>query len=328
MWPVHYDGKPYGDTSRNPRAKYPLLPLIEGNAPVRYIKSLDDQAQLTTIYTERACRFIKEHKQQPFFLYLAHSMPHVPIAVSGKFKGKSGDGLFGDMMEEVDWSVGQIMKTLEESGLADNTLVVFTSDNGPWLSFGNHAGNTGGLREGKGSTWEGGIRIPCIMRWPAKIPAGSVCNRMAATIDLLPTVAGLCGAALPVRKIDGVDLKSLMFNETGANPRDELAIYYEVNSLQAIRKGPWKLILPHKTRTYKLNLPGYDGYPGAAPNVQTGMALYDMRRDPGETLDVQQQFPEVVASLLKVAEKYRQDLGDELTGSKGNGRREAGKVQL
>lgn len=327
MWPVHYDGKPYSDTSTHPRRKYPPLPLIEGNKPLRYIKTLEDQSQLTTLYTERACRFIKNNRQQPFFLYLAQSMPHVPIAVSEKYKGKSKDGLFGDVIAEIDWSVGQVLKTLEENGLSDNTLVIFTSDNGPWLSYGNHAGNTGGLREGKGTSWEGGTRVPCIMRWPGKIPAGTVCNKMAATIDLLPTVANLCGAALPVRKIDGVDMKSLLFNEPEANPRDELAVYYQVNSLEAIRKGPWKLMLPHRSRTYKLNLPGYDGFPGAQPEVDVPMALYDMRRDPGETLDVQQQFPEVVKSLQAIAEKYRSTLGDDLTGAKGTERRPAGKVQ-
>ncbi|HVI46798.1 MAG TPA: sulfatase [Chitinophaga sp.] len=328
MWPVHYDGVPYADTSSNPRRKYPPLPLIEGNTPLKYIRTLDDQATLTTLYTERACRFIKANKKQPFFLYLAHSMPHVPIAASGKFKGKSGDGLFGDVIEEIDWSVGQVLKALEENGLSDNTLVIFTSDNGPWLSYGNHAGNTGGLREGKGTSWEGGIRVPCIMRWPHKIPAGAVCNKMAATIDLLPTIAGLCGAKLPARRIDGLDIKSLMLNEPNANPRDELAVYYGVNSLEAIRKGPWKLVLPHKSRTYKLNLPGYDGFPGAQPEVKTELALYDMRRDPGETLDVQRQFPEVVKDLMKIAERYRQDLGDDLSGVEGSGRRNAGKVRM
>ncbi|MCW3467975.1 sulfatase family protein [Chitinophaga nivalis] len=327
MWPVHYDGKPYADTSTHPRAKYPPLPLIAGNNPVKYIRTLEDQAQLTTMYTERACRFIRENRRQPFFLYLAHSMPHVPIAVSDKHKGKSKDGLFGDVMTEIDWSVGQVMKTLEDNGLAENTLVIFTSDNGPWLNYGNHAGNTGGLREGKGTSWEGGIRVPCIMRWPGKIPAGTVCNKMAATIDLLPTIANLCGAALPVRKIDGVNVSSLLFNNPDITPRDEFAVYYEVNSLQAIRKGPWKLVLPHRSRSYKLNVPGYDGFPGAQPVVPVVQALYDMRRDPGETLDVQQQFPDVVKELLAVAEKYRKDLGDDLTGEKGNGRRKAGEVQ-
>ena len=326
MWPVHYDGKPYPDTSSNWRAKYPPLPLIEGNEPVRIIKTLQDQSELTTLYTNKAVNFIKQHQHRPFFLYLAHSMPHVPIAVSGKYAGKSKDGLFGDMMMEIDWSVGEIMKTLDATGLSKNTLVIFTSDNGPWLSYGNHAGGTGGLREGKGTSFEGGIRVPCIMRWPGQIPAGAVCNKMAATIDLLPTIAHICGAPLPHKKIDGVDIKELLMNNPDANPRDELAVYYEVNSLEAIRKGPWKLVFAHKARTYKKNLPGYDGYPGAQPEIPVPEALYDLRHDPGETLDVQAQFPEVVKSLQALAGKYRQDLGDDLTGQQGTGRRAPAKV--
>ncbi|GAA0534109.1 sulfatase family protein [Chitinophaga japonensis] len=327
MWPVNFDGKPYPDTSHGWRAKFPPLPLIEGNEPVQIIKTLDDQATLTTRYTERACNFIRKNRDQPFFLYLAHSMPHVPIAVSGRHAGKSGDGLFGDVITEIDWSVGQILQTLDETGLSKNTLVIFTSDNGPWLSYGNHAGSTGGLREGKGTSWEGGIRVPCIMRWPGQIPAGSICNKMASTIDLLPTIAHFCGADLPRRKIDGVDLHTLLFNaNTNASPRNELAVYYGVNSLQAIRKGPWKLVLPHRSRTYKLNLPGYDGWPGKQPDVDVPEALYDLRHDPGETLDVQAQFPEVVKELRALAEKYRQDLGDALTHREGTGRRPAAKV--
>src|SRR5690606_33011157 len=149
-----------------------------GTEPVKTIATLEDQGQLTKTYTKRACDFIQRSKDKPFFLYLAHSMVHVPIAASPEFRGKSKHGLFGDVMMEVDWSVGQVMKTLDETGATSNTLVVFTSDNGPWLRFGNHAGNTAGLREGKGSTWEGGVRVPCVMRWPGHIPAGTVCNRI------------------------------------------------------------------------------------------------------------------------------------------------------
>ncbi|RFS21371.1 arylsulfatase [Chitinophaga silvatica] len=328
MWPVHYDGKPYSDTSTNPRKNYPILPLIEGNNMVKQLKTLEDQATLTTLYTERACKFIRENKSKPFFLYMAHSMPHVPLAVSDKHKGKSKDGLFGDVITEIDWSVGEVLKTLAQNGLDKNTLVVFTSDNGPWLSYGNHAGNTGGLKEGKGTSWEGGIRVPCLMKWSGKVPAGTVCNKMAATIDLLPTIARLCGASRPAKKIDGVDIQSLLFNEKDANPRDELAVYYQKNSLEAIRKGPWKLVLPHRARTYKLNLPGYDGFPGAQPEIDLPLALYDIRRDPGETLDVQNHFPEIVKELLAIADKYRKTLGDDLTGEVGTERRAAGKVNL
>jgi arylsulfatase len=147
----------------------PALPLIEGNKKIKEIKTLEDQAQLTSLYTQRAVDFIKKNKAKPFFFYLAHSMPHVPIAASGKFKGKSKAGLFGDVMEEIDWSVGEVMKALNENNLSNNTLVIFTSDNGPWLNYGNHAGSSGGFREGKGTAWEGGMRVPCIMRWKNKI---------------------------------------------------------------------------------------------------------------------------------------------------------------
>jgi arylsulfatase len=316
MWAIDYDGKPITDTA-NSRIKYPPLPLIEGHKPIRIIKTLEDQGELTGIYTKRACDFIKKNKNSPFFLYFAHSMVHVPIAASPKFQGKSELGLFGDVMMEVDWSVGEVMKTLRENGLDKNTLVVFTSDNGPWANYGNHAGNTGGLREGKGSSWEGGQREPCIARWPGKIPAGTVCNKISSTLDLLPTIAKIAGANLPANKIDGVNILPLLFNQPGANPRDELAYYYKNNDLEAVRKGKWKLVFPHSSRTYKNNLPGKDGYPGATPEVPVPLALYDLSADPGETIDVKADHADVVTLLEKVADKYRDDLGDNLTKRTG-----------
>lgn len=325
MWPVHYDGKPITDTS-NSRGKYPPLPLIEGNKTLRIIQTLEDQSQLTSLYTQRACKFIREHKKGPFLLYLAHSMPHVPIAVSEKYRGKSGAGLFGDLMEELDASIGEVMRTLKASGLDKNTLVIFTSDNGPWLNYGNHAGSTAGLREGKGTSWEGGQRVPCIMRWSGEIPAGVVSNEVASTIDILPTVAAICGAKLPEKKIDGLDIISLLRREKGAPPRDHFVYYYGVNNLEAIRKGKYKLVFPHKGRTYKNNPPGYDGFPGQQPNIDVPMALYDLSIDPGETLDVQAQFPDVVKDLEALADQYRQALGDDLRNIKGAERREPGKV--
>lgn len=312
MWPVDYNGKPITDTTNN-RMKYPPLPLMDGNKPIKYITSLDDQAQLTSTYTERACAFIKKNKKQPFFLYLAHSMVHVPIAASAKFKGKSKLGLFGDVMMEVDWSVGEIIKTLKQNGLDNNTLVVFTSDNGPWLNFGNHAGNTAGLREGKGTTFEGGQRVPCIVRWPGKIEAGTICNKMAATLDLLPTLANIAGAHLPANKIDGVNILPLLLNERNANPREELAYYYKNNSLEAIRKGKWKLVFAHNGRTYKNFPPGLNGYPAPTPEVKIEPTLYDLSIDPGETQDVQSRHKDVVEELQTIANKYRKDLGDDLT---------------
>lgn len=326
MWPVDYDGKPITDTTNN-RIRYPVLPMLDGDNPVRYIKTLEDQGQLTGIYTERATSFIKKNKNNPFFLYLAHSMVHVPIAASPKFRGKSKLGLFGDVMMEVDWSVGEVMKTLRENGLDKNTLVVFTSDNGPWLNFGNHAGNTGGLREGKGSSWEGGQREPCIMRWPGKIPAGTICNKIASTLDLLPTIANITGATLSSNKIDGINILPLLLQEANANPRNELAYYYKTNDLEAVRKERWKLVFPHLGRTYKNNLPGRDGWPSPTPEVKVAMALYDLSSDPGETIDVQSQHQDIVKDLQALGDKYRKDLGDNLTKTPCSNCRPAARLE-
>jgi arylsulfatase len=324
MWPVDYDGKPVTDTNNN-HFRYPPLPLIEGNKVLRYIKTLDDQATLTTTYTERAVDFINRHKDQPFFLYLAHSMVHVPLAVSNKFKGKSKQGLFGDVMMEVDWSVGEVMKALRDKGLEDNTLVIFTSDNGPWLTFGNHAGSAGGLREGKMTVFEGGQREPSIMRWPGVIKPGTVCNELACNIDILPTLAGITGAALPPNKIDGVNILPLLKGDTSAHPRDQMLYYIDRNSLAAVRKGSWKLILPHKYLANEHEKAGKNGWPGGVHMDSAVLSLYDLRRDPGERYDMKDQYPAMVDSLMKVVQEAREDLGDELTGNPGKNRREPGK---
>src|SRR5699024_234732 len=211
MWPHNYENEPFtaADSATavwNTRKDWPRLPLIEGNKTIGYIDSIDDQNQLTTQYTEKAIEFIDENKDSPFFLYLAHNMVHVPLAVSDKFRGKSKQGLFGDVMMEIDWSVGEVLKTLENKGLAENTLVIFTADNGPWLLFGNHGGSTGGLRGSKGSTWEGGNREPAIIRWPEVVPPGTVNHKLASNIDILPTLAAITDADLPDYKIDGVNI--------------------------------------------------------------------------------------------------------------------------
>lgn len=326
MWPVDYAGKPVTDTTH---WKYhtPPLPLIEGNDKVRELKSLDDQSELATIYTERAVRFIDENKKNPFFLYFAHSMPHVPLAVSSKFKGKSEQGMFGDVMMEIDWSVGEVMKALEKNGIDKNTLVIFTSDNGPWLNYGNHAGSTGGLREGKGGSCEGGQRVPCLMRWPGNIAEGTVCNKLASTIDILPTLAAITHSPLPEKKIDGVNILPLMLGDENANPRESFLYYYRKNSLEAVRKGNWKLVFAHPGRTYVGFKPGADGFPGGAnENFQFEDGLYDLRRDPGERYDVKEFYPEVVAELKKLADEARQDLGDDIQKREGKNRREPGRV--
>ena len=313
MWPVDFDGVPIRlkDTTST-KMKYPVLPLIEGNEKVGEVRDLAGQDKLTTEYTERAVRFIENHKKEKFFLYLPHSMVHIPLGVSEKFRGKSKQGMYGDVMMEVDWSIGEILKALETNGLAENTLVIFTSDNGPWLNFGNHAGTTGGLREGKGTSWEGGQRVPCIMRWPGVIPAGTICNKLACSIDILPTLAEITGARLPEKKIDGVSILPLMTGVEDASPRHEFYYYYEQNSLEAVQRDYWKLVLPHKSRTYNGVKPGADGWPGPTGTVTVkSPQLYDLRRDPGEWYDVAEYYPEKVKELQALAEEARKDLGDD-----------------
>ena len=323
MWPIGLDGKRVEPTNR--RYNYPDLPILEGNNIFKTLKNLDDQSEITTLYTERAVSFIHKNKKKPFFLYLAHSMPHVPLAVSAKFKGKSQQGLYGDVIMEIDWSVGQVMEALKKEGIDKNTLIVFTSDNGPWLNYGNHAGSAGGLREGKGTSFEGGQRVPCVMKWPKQIPAGTVCNKLSSTIDLLPTFASITGAKPPVKKIDGVNIISLLKNESNANPRENLLYYYNENSLEAVRKGNWKLVLPHSGRSYVGQIPGNDGNPGKTTKITTGLELYDLRRDPGEQYNVMEQNPEVLKELQLLVDSARIDLGDDITNCPGKNRREPGR---
>ena len=322
-----YYGIPYSNDMwpNHPTIKFPDLPLIEGDQVIEYNP---DQTQFTTNFTKRAVNFIDKNKDKPFFLYLAHPMPHVPLFVSDKFKGKSEQGLYGDVMMELDWSIGQILQKLKEEGLDENTLVVMTSDNGPWLNYGNHAGNTGGLREGKGVSFEGGQRVPCIMQWKGVIPEGEICNKLSSGIDLLPTFAALAKAPLPNHIIDGVDLTPLLKNDKQANPRTSFCYYYKRNSLEAVTNGRFKLIFPHKHRSYENFLPGNDGQPGPVTEAKEvkEMLLFDLRRDPGERYNVISQYPEKVKELLKIAEDARNDMGDELTGIVGKNVRPAGVV--
>jgi len=321
MWPVEYDG-----TRREEGGKshYPPLPLVQGNETVEVIEDFEDQDRLTTLYTEAAVGFLERHREGPFFLYLAHSMPHVPLGVSGKFRGRSAQGMFGDVMEEVDWSVGQVLETLDRLGLEGNTLVIFTSDNGPWLNFGNHAGTAGPLREGKGTAFEGGPRVPAIMRWPGRIPAGSVSSRMASTLDILPTVADVTGAPLPIRPIDGVSLLPVLEGRTGESPRNRFLFYYG-GELRGVREGKWKRVFEHRTRSYVGVEPGMDGLPGPYAFPTVPAALYDLEADVGETTDVSAEHPEVVARLDALAEEAREALGDRLEGRRGSQVRPPGR---
>jgi arylsulfatase len=318
MWPLH---------PNQAKANYPPLRLIEGNLPAASVNNLDDAAQLTTVFTDRATAFIRKNKSKPFFLYVPHPLPHVPLGASAKFKGKSGRGIYGDVMMEIDWSVGQILGELKKQGIDKNTLVIFTSDNGPWLNYGDHAGSSGGFREGKGTSFEGGQRVPCIMRWPGVIPAGRVSNKLMSTIDILPTVASVCGAKLPQRKIDGVDFAALIKGDDSRSPREQFLYYYRKNNLEAVRQGNWKLIFAHPGRTYEGFSPGGNGQPGEVNEAYSFPgALYNLERDPGERYDVRAEFPDIVAALQKIAEAARVDLGDDLQNRPGANVRPAGKV--
>ncbi|MBI4622181.1 MAG: sulfatase [Verrucomicrobia bacterium] len=319
MWPYHPEAK---------KGTYPPLPLIEGDTVIDPEITPEKQRSLTTWYTERAVKFIARNKERPFFFYLAHSMPHVPLHVSDKFKGKSEQGLYGDVIMEIDWSVGEVLKALKQHGIDEHTLVIFTSDNGPWLSYGNHAGSAAPLREGKGTSWEGGTRVPFIARWPGRIPAGKVQDETAMTIDLLPTLAHLTGAPLPARKIDGLNVWPLLAAEAGAkNPHEAYFTWFADNQLQAVRSGEWKLLLPHTYRTLEGRPGGRDGIPAKYASLEVKQPeLYRVTRDRNEAENVAAQNPEVVRRLLAFAENARAELGDSLTKRPGSGVRAAGKA--
>ncbi len=329
MWPSHpaYAKLPDDHPRRH---HYPPLPLYEDNQIIDAEVTGEDQKQLTTAYTERAVSFIKDHAgKRPFFLYLPHSMVHVPLYVSDKFAGKSGAGLFGDVVMEVDWSVGQILDTLKLTGVDDNTLVIFTSDNGPWLSYGDHAGSAAPLREGKGTMLEGGYRVSSLMRWPGKIPPGTTCDELCSTIDIFPTVARLIDAKLPDHPIDGKDIRPLMFGEPDAqSPHEAFYCYYGGGQLQAVRDRRWKLLLPHRYRTLNGRPGGKDGIPTHYEQATiTQPELYDLKQDPGETRDVAAEHPEVVASMQEHAQTAREMFGDRLSQpKKGKSVRPAGQL--
>jgi len=325
MWPVNHDG-----TRSQPgehRGNYPELPLISGNETIELITGFEGQDKLTTLYTDKAVDFINRHKDQPFLLYVPHTMPHIPLGVSEKFRGKSEQGMYGDVMMEIDWSVGQIIQALENNGLSENTIVVFTTDNGPWVNFGNHAGSSGGLREGKTTSWEGGQRVPAIFRWPGKIPSGVICNRLASSIDIMPTMAAIVKGTLPDHRIDGVDISELLYGNVEAQPRSNLYYYFGKNHLNAVRNEHWKLVFPHSYDSYEATVPGNDGMPGSRIRTQVdSLELYNLMRDPGERYNVVHMYPDIVNELLQLGDKAREDLGDMNTGIEGKNRREIGRL--
>ena len=268
-----------------------------------------EQPMLTTWYTEHAVDFIRRNKSHPFLLYVPHSMPHVPLFRSEKFAGKSGTGVYGDVMMELDWSVNQIMKSLKDNGLEDNTLVIMTSDNGPWTSYGNHAGHTP-FREAKGTSFDGGTRSACIMRYPGKIKAGTVSNRTMCTIDLLPTIAKLAGAKLPKNPIDGLDVWDLIIDKNGAQNPHKYYAFSTNKTFEGVISGDgrWKLHVPHSYRT--LVYAGNDGNPGEYRQAEIGLSLFDMEADPYEKENVLSKFPDVAKRMQGFAEEHRRQFYD------------------
>jgi len=273
----------------NQEAAWWNAPLFRG---YELIDPQADQTQLTRRYTEEAQNFITAHKAKPFFLYLAHTFPHTPLFASGRFKGKSSRGIYGDVVEELDWSVGEVFKTLREQGLAENTLVVFTSDNGPWLLMGTETGGSAGLlRDGKGSTWEGGMRVPGIFWMPGKIKP-TVERNVASTLDLFPTLIRLAGGTTPTdRPLDGVDLSGLLFK--GEPIEREVFCYYRGEQLYAARLGAWKLHL--------ITQAGY----GEKPVTHEKPLLYNLEVDPSENHEISAEHPDVVARLQAAIAKHR-----------------------
>lgn len=327
MWPVDYEGNQVD--KNHPKAKrYPQLPFFKNFDVVKEIKTLEDQAQLTTELTEAAVDFIERNKDTPFFLYVPHPMPHTPIAVSDKFKGKSGQGRYGDVIMEIDWSVGQIMNKLKEHQLDKNTIFIFTSDNGPWLNFGNHAGSASPLREGKGTAWEGGQREPCVVSYPNGIEGGRVIDTPMMTIDLLPTIAEITGAKLPELKIDGKSVWDIWTGKSNKSPHDAYFFYYKSNELHGVRYNGWKLYFPHTYRSLNGREGGKDGYPvNYDMNEIDEIELYDLKNDISESKNVADQHPKIVLEIKSLADEMRKKLGDKLLNIKGTENRPAGSVK-
>jgi len=276
-----YYGVPYSNDMKP-------CPLMRGE---EVLEEPTDQTQLTRRYAEEAVKYIEQNKDRHFFLYLAHNFPHVPLFASRKFKDGSPRGLYGDVVEEVDWSVGEVLGALRRLGLAENTLVLFTSDNGPWLTQRLNGGSAGLLRDGKGSTWEGGMREPCIAWWPGKIAPGTVSTGMASTMDIFNTALALAGVEVPKdREIDGVNMLPLLL---GGESQRNLMIFYRDAQFYALRKGPWKIHLTTQA--------GYND----KPVEHDPPLLFHLEHDPSERFDVAKEHPDVVADLLKEVERHR-----------------------
>ena len=317
MWPMH--------PQQGPIFNFDPLPLFENE---RVIDTLIDQSTLTTEITQRSIKFIAENKDNPFFLYVAHPQPHVPLFVSDKFKGKSERGLYGDVIMEIDWSVGQILAALNKHNIDKNTLVIFTSDNGPWLSYGDHAGSAYPLREGKGTALEGGQREPCIIYYPDKLKAGSIIDIPMMNIDILPTIAEITGSVLPAKPIDGKSVWSIWNGSVQESPHEAYFFYYHVNELHGVRYKNWKMYFPHRYRTLNGRPGGKNGMPvNYEYNTINQIELYDLSKDISETMNVAAANPEIISKIKSLADDMRLELGDKLYDQVGKGNRPIGKIE-
>lgn len=315
MWKFHPERpQDYPDELMLYRNDNPIQPLI-------------DQSDLTKNITDESIRFIEENKDNQFFLYIAHPQPHVPLFVSKDFNGMTGNGLFADVISEIDFSVGRVVEALEKNNLTENTIVVFTSDNGPWLSYGDHAGSSGIFREGKGTAWEGGQRVPCIIKYPKEIKANTIIDEPVMGIDWMPTFSYITGSKLSDNKIDGKNIWPLLTKKQKKSPHKELYFYYRQNELHAVRSGNWKLYFP---RTYR-SLNGKEGGKNGIPvkydyNEVKSNELYNLKEDPAERRNIYLQNIEKANELEKMAENARNELGDALTNRIGIGVRKIGTI--
>ena len=296
--------KPGKNKPRDEAALPPPLPLIRDQ---EVVEAPVNQDTITSRYTEEAVKFITANKDRPFFLYLPHTAVHVPLHPGVAFKGKSANGAYGDWVEEVDWSVGRVLDTLRKLNLAQRTMVLFTSDNGPWLDQGANGGVAGPLRGGKGTTWEGGVREPTIMWWPGKIPNRSVCDVQTSEIDVLPTLVKLAGGEVPTdRRIDGKDIWPLLSGQTKTSPHEGLFYFNEIR-LEAVRSGPWKLAIVPQDSSLSKGV--------TEPGKHTSPRLYNLETDIGELTDVAAQHLDVVARLQEFVKQMDTDLGVNDEGS-------------
>ena len=320
MWPGH-PGRP---------KNYPQLAWYEDKRKSEPIVDLDDQQQITRRLTKKAVNFIHRCGERPFLLYIPHSMPHVPLGVGPQFRQSTMYGPYGDVIREIDWSVGELRKALEQEGVLNDTIVIYSSDNGPWLNYGDHAGTTGGLREGKGTTFEGGVRVPFIIRYPHLVPAGTVCAEPAMTIDVLPTLVELTGGQAPARKIDGRSIAALLRGDRRRDqPSRSAVLLVPRPTAGSDANGQVEAALRHKYRSLQGRTPGNNGRPVRyAYDIPISTSLFDLASDPTERIDLANDRPQLVSRMTEMANRMRDELGDTLSGRAGSENRAPGQEAL